>query len=198
MVSVPVADCSVRADAAAGTVAATSMNSRRVGSTIFTVVASVSPRITPTTLELVPEPVAREIPIADTRPLRQSILRPHQTLEELAAHEPPHDGFAAGVFSGGDLIAVGFIAPEGEPGSWRIRGMATVAEARGQGAGTAVLEALVTHARGRGGTRVWCNARTPARAFYERASFVVTSDEFEVPQIGPHFVMERNLGAASC
>jgi GNAT superfamily N-acetyltransferase len=150
-----------------------------------------------TTLELVAGLVIREIPMAETRPLRQSILRPHQTLDELAAHEP-EDGFAVGAFEGGDLIAVGFIGPDGDEDAWRVRGMATVAEARGRGAGTAVLEALVTHAREHRGTRVWCNARTPARSLYERAGFVVASDEFEIPQIGPHFVMERNLGAASC
>jgi GNAT superfamily N-acetyltransferase len=139
----------------------------------------------------------REISIAATRPLRQSILRPHQTLEELAAHEP-REAFAVGVFLDGELISVGFVAPEGEPGAWRVRGMATAPAARGRGAGTAVLEALVAHARSQGAGRVWCNARTPARSLYERAGFVVSSDEFELPQIGPHFVMERNLAAASC
>jgi predicted GNAT family N-acyltransferase len=37
---------------------------------------------------------------------------------------------------------------------------------------------------------VWCNARTPARSLYERAGFTVASDEFELPEIGPHLVME--------
>src|SRR3954454_11166419 len=91
-----------------------------------------------TTLEVVPQLVVRAIPVADTRPLRQSVLRPHQTLEELAAHEPP-DAFAVGVFAAGELISVGFVAREGEPGSWRVRGMATAPEARGRGAGAAVL-----------------------------------------------------------
>jgi predicted GNAT family N-acyltransferase len=40
---------------------------------------------------------------------------------------------------------------------------------------------------------VWCNARTPARAFYERAGFRTVSDEFELPEIGPHYVMELRL-----
>ena len=144
-----------------------------------------------------PEISVREIAIADTRPLRHSILRPHQTIEELAAQEP-RDAFAIGAFADDMLVAVGFVAPEGEPGSWRIRGMATAPEARGQGAGSAVLDALVAHARDNGATRVWCNARTPARSLYERAGFVVASDEFEPPHIGPHFMMERNIAAASC
>jgi hypothetical protein len=30
----------------------------------------------------------RALPLADTRALRQQVLRPHQTVEELADHEP--------------------------------------------------------------------------------------------------------------
>jgi GNAT superfamily N-acetyltransferase len=138
----------------------------------------------------VPELVLREIPIADTRPLRQTVLRPHQTLDELAEHEPP-GAFAVGAFARNDLVAVGFVAPDGEPGGWRIRGMATTPAARSRGAGTAVLDALVEHALERGATRIWCNARTPARTLYERRGFEVVSDEFEVPHIGPHVVMQR-------
>jgi GNAT superfamily N-acetyltransferase len=133
-----------------------------------------------------------QIPVEQTRALRQSVLRAHESLEQLAADEPA-DVYAVGVFRDGALAAVGFVAPDGPPGSWRVRAMATVAEARGHGLGGAVLEALVRHAREHGGVRVWCNARSRARAFYERAGFDVTSQEFEIEPIGPHFVMERSL-----
>jgi len=130
-------------------------------------------------------PVSQE----QTRALRQSVLRPHQSVDEMADDEAP-EAFAAGAFDGGDLIAVGLAAPDGTPGSWRVRGMATAPRARGQGAGTAILDALIQHATDRGAHRIWCNARTPARSLYERAGFRVTSEEFEVPDIGPHYVME--------
>jgi GNAT superfamily N-acetyltransferase len=133
-----------------------------------------------------------QIPVEQTRALRQSVLRPHESLDQLAADEPG-DVYAAGVFRDGALVAVGFAAPDGPPGSWRVRAMATVAEERGRGLGAAVLEALVRHVREHGGVRVWCNARTPARAFYERAGFHATSQEFEIAPIGAHFVMERSL-----
>ena len=54
-----------------------------------------------------------------------------------------------------------------------------------------MLAALLEHAESHGALRLWCNARTPARSFYERAGFRVVSDEFELPGIGPHVVMER-------
>ena len=133
--------------------------------------------------------VIREVPIAQTRALRQAVLRPTDTFEALAGHESPR-AFAVGAFERERLLAVGFVAPEGGPGSWRVRGMATVPEARGRGIGTAVLDALVTHAIDEDATRIWCNARTPAVPLYERAGFRVASEEFELPEIGPHFVME--------
>jgi ribosomal protein S18 acetylase RimI-like enzyme len=138
---------------------------------------------------------ARPIPIAATRELRRAVLRPHQTLDDLAAHESP-DAFAVGVFDDGALVAVGFVAPDGEPGSWRVRGMATAPAARGRGAGAAVRDALVRHAEEQGATRIWCNARTPARSLYERGGFTVVSEEFELPAIGPHFRMERRTATS--
>jgi ribosomal protein S18 acetylase RimI-like enzyme len=131
----------------------------------------------------------RPIPVERTRQLRRAVLRPHQTLEQLATHEP-EDAFAVGVFDGDQLVAVGFVGRDGEPGKWRVRGMATAPEVRGRGAGSAVLAALVQHAASSGATRVWCNARIAARSLYERAGFTVVSEEFELPEIGPHLVME--------
>jgi ribosomal protein S18 acetylase RimI-like enzyme len=134
--------------------------------------------------------------MAATRALRQTILRPHETLAELAEHEPA-DAYAVGAFVGDELVAVGFIAPDGDPGGWRIRGMATDPAARGRGAGTAILRTLIDHGVERGATRVWCNARTPARSLYERAGMRIVSAEFELPAIGPHFVMELRPASES-
>jgi GNAT superfamily N-acetyltransferase len=111
---------------------------------------------------------------------------------DLASHEPP-EAFAVGAFEADRLVAVGLIGPEGEPGEWRVRGMATLPEMRGRGAGGAVLEALLDRARDSGATAVWANVRTPARTLYERAGLEVVSDQFELPQIGPHVVMRRPL-----
>jgi GNAT superfamily N-acetyltransferase len=134
----------------------------------------------------------RPLPLADTRALRQEVLRPHQTVEELAGYEPA-GAVAFGAFDGSELVAVGLIGPDGEPGDWRVRGMATAPRARRRGAGSAILHALVQHAIAHGATRVWCNARTPALTLYQRAGFVVASDEFEPPHIGPHYRMELSV-----
>jgi ribosomal protein S18 acetylase RimI-like enzyme len=131
----------------------------------------------------------RAVALERTRELRQAVLRPQEAVAAMARGEA-RDAFAAGAFLGEELVSVGLVAPDGEPGGWRIRGMATAPGARGLGAGTGVLAELVRHALVEGAQRIWCNARSPARGFYERAGFRVISEEFELPMIGPHFVME--------
>jgi ribosomal protein S18 acetylase RimI-like enzyme len=133
--------------------------------------------------------LVKPISLERTRALRQAVLRPHEPVEHMASSETA-DTVALGAFAGDELIAVGMIAPDGEPGGWRIRGMATAPQARGSGAGSAVLDALIEHAGSQGARRIWCNARTPARSLYERAGMRVVSEEFELPEIGPHLVME--------
>jgi len=120
------------------------------------------------------------------------VLRPHLTIEEMHESEPPH-AVGYGAFDGGELVAVGLIGPEGEPGQWRVRGMATAPAARRRGAGAAVLAALVDHARRRGAREVWASVRTPARTLYERAGFRVDSEVYEVEHIGPHVLMRLPL-----
>ncbi len=142
------------------------------------------------------ELLVRRVPLERTRALRQAVLRPHEAVEEMARSECS-DAFAVGAFDGDELVSVGLIAPDGEPGGWRIRGMATAPAARGMGAGKGVLDALLRHAQGAGAQRIWCNARTPARGFYERAGFRVISEEFDLPMIGPHVVMELTGATAT-
>ena len=134
----------------------------------------------------------REVALADTRALRQAVLRPHQTLDQLAAEEHP-GAHAEGAFEHGELVAVGIVHEDGERTRWRVRGMATAPAARGRGLGAAVLAALVAYARAHGALLIWCNARTPARRLYERAGFTVVSAQFELPHIGPHVRMQLEL-----
>lgn len=132
------------------------------------------------------------------RPLRQRVLRPHQTVAEqvYAGDDDPRAAHFAAFDDADRVIGVASITPEphpgpdGGPGDFRVRGMATDPEGgRGTGAGGALLLACLDHARAEGATRVWCNARTPARGFYERHGFVAEGEEFTLPEIGPHYVM---------
>ena len=81
--------------------------------------------------------------------------------------------------------------PAGGSGAWP-----PTPTVRGQGFGTAVLDASVAHVAAEGGGELWCNARVPALGFYRRCGFEVDGDEFEIDGIGPHVVMTRTVDPA--
>jgi GNAT superfamily N-acetyltransferase len=145
-------------------------------------------------------PVIRRISVAETRPLRQAILRPHQRVQELVY--PGDDSAEAahfGAFVDGELIGIASVyheLPHGETdkGAWRLRGMAVVPQLHRNGIGSLLLRACVDHARLRGGTMMWFNARTPAVAFYQAHGFQIRGEEFLLPDIGPHYFMWREIG----
>ena len=141
----------------------------------------------------------KRVDAAVTRPLRQRVLRPHETLEQLvlAGDDDPDSGHFV-VLEDGEVVGTGSVRREPPPWktdgpAWRLRGMATAEGRRSRGIGTAVLTAVVAHVHERGGGLLWCNARLPAVRFYERGGFVTRGDSWEDPVIGPHIVMERTV-----
>jgi GNAT superfamily N-acetyltransferase len=133
------------------------------------------------------------------RPLRAEVLRPGQPREQLifpGDDEP--DALHAAVAIEGRIVGVASVMREPYPhdpltGDWRVRGMATSAEMRGRGIGGALLARCEEHARDHAGARLWCNARVGARTLYERAGFAVDGEVFEIPLIGPHYLMGKPL-----
>ena len=83
---------------------------------------------------------------------------------------------------------------EGER-AYRLRGMATADGRRGLGLGRVLLELAVADVRRETPVRLlWCNARTPALAFYRRQGWEARSDVFDIPTAGPHVRMTKRLG----
>jgi ribosomal protein S18 acetylase RimI-like enzyme len=140
----------------------------------------------------------RRVTAAETRPLRQRVLRPHQRLEEVgyAGDGVPgaaHFGAFVHLHQRVAMVGTGTIHPEGEPGWWRLRGMATDEAHRNGGLGSALVHAILAHVAAEGGRVVWCNARARAAAFYRRHGFTVEGEPFELPEIGAHVYMLRAL-----
>jgi GNAT superfamily N-acetyltransferase len=142
-------------------------------------------------------PVPPEVTFA----LRREVLRPHQPIEEMFRLDSPDPAAVVMAARGADgtVVATGTVMPEDPPASlagtlppgpyWRLRGMATSADARGAGVGGAVLERLMDHVAGRGAGVVWCAARVRAVPFYERAGFRTAGAQWVDPDIGPHVHM---------
>lgn len=141
--------------------------------------------------------VIKSIPAEATRPLRQRVLRPHQTIEQLYyPGDETATTFHLGAFRKQELVGISSIYHEAPPnsedaGAWRLRGVATAPEVRGEGYGEQLLRAAIAYIARQGGTLVWCNARTTVMGYYERYGFQTRGDEFVVPGTGLHYFMWR-------
>lgn len=139
--------------------------------------------------------VVRDVDPAVTRPLRQRVLRPHQTLEELVTPgESASGSMWLAALDDGEVVGTVGLLPEPNPDGGpepaiRLRAMATSEGTRGRGLGRVLLDAALDRAWRAGAAQVWCGARTPAAGFYARAGFEETSDVYEVDVIGPHVHM---------
>jgi ribosomal protein S18 acetylase RimI-like enzyme len=137
----------------------------------------------------------RQVAAAEIYPLRLEVLRPGRPPESApfaGDNEPTTCHFAA--IQNGKIVGVAslFLAAMPEfPGlkAFQLRGMASAAQSRGQGIGRALTRACVEHARKNGVRLLWCNARTSAVGFYLKLGFEVVGQEFEIPDVGPHFRM---------
>jgi len=78
--------------------------------------------------------------------------------------------------------------------AWQLRGMAVDEGRRSLGIGARML-AFAEQILARDGfsDQLWCNARTPATAFYQRQGWAKVGEEFIVETAGPHFKMIKTL-----
>ncbi len=147
-----------------------------------------------------------QVPAPATWPLRQAVLRPHQTVEEMGLPDDDHPLTAAfvAVDGHGEIVGTARVAPSAPPSSiedraptgspaWRLRGMATRQDLRDRGIGGAVLGRAIEYVADRGGGLLWCAARVPAANFYRRAGFTPHGQPWEEPDIGPHLLMWRTV-----
>ena len=141
----------------------------------------------------------RAITPDDARPLRLDVLRPGRPIEQ-AIFEGDDDpaSLHLGAFEGTLLVGIASFYERpfpiaGTKSEWQLRGMAVAPERRGQGCGRALLRAAMPQLAQRGGSALWCNARVGAVGFYRTEGFEIVGDEFEIPDVGPHFLMRRPL-----
>lgn len=141
----------------------------------------------------------RQIKAQDTHPVRHAVLRPNQPIS--ACHYPDDDMPQAGhlgAFVDDALVGIISLYPQTHPqinasDAWRIRGMATLPRVRGLGCGMALLQAAEAYVMQQQGAVMWANARLVAMGFYERAGYQKLGELFEIPNIGPHYVIQKVL-----
>jgi GNAT superfamily N-acetyltransferase len=146
--------------------------------------------------------------------LRKAVLRPWLTPEEAQATWAGTPAqFQVGALRDGPegrqlVSTAGFLIEahpdylaDFGPAPWRLRGMATLPEARGRGLGGRVLDFGIAEiarrlaAAGAASATLWCSGRTVAQRFYERHGFAAVGEVYETPGTGPHYVFWRRVEA---
>lgn len=135
----------------------------------------------------------------ETYPIRHEILRPGWPLES-AHFDGDNDAstFHLGIDLDGHLASVASFYLRSsdllrESVQYQLRGMATLTAYQGKGLGSALIGAALPALRQRGCDVLWCNARESAIGFYGSVDFVTIGPRFNIPAVGPHYVMFRKL-----
>jgi len=145
----------------------------------------------------------RSITAAEARTVRHPVLRPGLPPESaILEHDDDPGTRHFGAYDRARLVGVATFFAEPcplRPGltAWRLRGMATLDDMQGRGAGRALVAEGIRVATADGAALIWCNARVSARGFYEKVGFVAISAAFELPVAGMHHVMTRDLSEPS-
>ena len=75
----------------------------------------------------------------------------------------------------------------------QLRGMAVLDAYQGKGFGKLLLEKGEILAHEKKTDILWFHARINAKSFYEKQGYMVIGEPFEIPQVGTHYVMYKEL-----
>ena len=141
----------------------------------------------------------RHCQLSKVVPLRHAVLRPGKPVETAHFQEDKNPrSFHVCAEKDQQVIAVASLYREDHPlikGSevWRLRGMAVHASMQGRGIGARLLHFAEGELSRMHCDTVWCNARERAASFYRRNNWQVIGKPFDIPEIGLHFVMFKNI-----
>ncbi|QNN22746.1 GNAT family N-acetyltransferase [Planctomycetales bacterium ZRK34] len=144
-----------------------------------------------------PTPVTRTACAREIIALRHAVLRPgFDVADAVYPEDDDPTTLHFGCFEADRCVACVTLLPselDSEP-AYQLRGMASAPDRRGQGLGAALLDFTEQHVITRTPIRLlWCNARTSATGFYQHHGWRIISDQFEIPTVGPHFRMCKQL-----
>ena len=141
----------------------------------------------------------RQIDSKDTYKIRQKILRPDGEINECKFDGDDKEvTFHLGAFIDENLCSVASFYLDTHPDikdeyQFRLRGMATLEDFQSQGLSRALLKTAFPLIKKNHINTLWCNARKSAIGFYEKVGFETISAEFDIPKVGPHVLMKKNI-----
>lgn len=138
-----------------------------------------------------------EIKAEDTYPIRKSVLRDGMSLSHKMAGDQEAETLHLGVYDSGQLLCIGSFMKASKAGfkgfQYQLRGMASDKGAEGKGYGTLLLKKAEQILKEKKVDIIWCNARVIALDFYRKLGYQSIGSLFEVDQVGPHYMMYKEL-----
>lgn len=139
----------------------------------------------------------KKISAKETFPIRLEVLRKNIPLPYEFNGDFDEDTFHLGAFKNNKLIAVSsFMKAKNdqfEGLQYQLRGMATLEEFQGLGAGRIMMEAAFDIMKSLKIDSLWCNARLAAVPFYEKLGMKTIGELFDIKYVGMHYVMFKKL-----
>ncbi|OXB02222.1 GNAT family N-acetyltransferase [Flavobacterium oncorhynchi] len=129
----------------------------------------------------------KEITAAETWNIRHNVMWPDQPFEFVQLEED-NSGFHFGVFTNNKLVCIVscFIIEE----EMQFRKLATLEEYQGRGSASQLLKYILQFAKEKNIKKVWCNARSNKKSFYEKfgmkdtfKTFMKAGQEFTIMEI---------------
>ncbi len=140
----------------------------------------------------------REITSEETWPVRHPVLRKGRPLEDVYMEADEKEStFHLGIFYQNSIVGVASFMQDTHPDfpgvHSRLRGMAVLPEYRKKGLAELLLKKGEQLLKEKGRTLLWFNARIVALNFYKTLGYKTVGPEFNIPKIGAHFVMKKEL-----
>jgi GNAT superfamily N-acetyltransferase len=117
----------------------------------------------------------REIEASETWQIRHEVMWPEQPFEFVQLEED-NSGFHFGVFQEEKLISI--VSCFTADNEMQFRKLATLEAYQGKGIASELLNFIFKFAQERKLRRIWCNARTSKKAFYEKFGMIDTNTVF--------------------
>ena len=140
----------------------------------------------------------KEITITEAFSVRHPVLRPGKPIE--SCHFEGDDLATTkhfGYFGNKHLIGIISVFKKDnaffEQNQFQIRGMAVLISHQKKGIGAALVRFAEQYIQSQKRSLIWLNARIIAVGFYEKSGYQIIGNSFEIPEIGTHYVMFKNI-----
>ncbi len=139
--------------------------------------------------------IIRKITAAETFLIRHPVLRHGKPIESCSFVGDDLDStIHFGLFENQNLVGVISLFKCAnnsfkEENQYQIRGMAVLEEYQKKGFGEALIKHVETYVNKEIKPIIWFNARKTAVGFYEKLGYVIIGQEFEIKDVGIHFLM---------